>query len=98
MHFCSAAVETSRDRPYVKERLQLDEIKLSTIVNCHLPSLSKVLERLVEIGISQSFNHIHHKFVFANVIGPLSLTEQWRQELDNHEDNWASLYGFVKIF
>lgn len=100
MHFCSAAVETSRDRPRVKKRLQLDEVKLSTIVSCHLPSLSKVLERLVEIGVSQSFKNIHHKFVFASVMGLLSLTEQWRKELDNHElqDNWAGLYGFVKIF
>ena len=52
----------------------------------------KVLERLVEIGVSQSFNHIHHKFVFASVMGLSSLAEQWRKTISNFK-----IFGLVSM-
>ena len=56
-----------------------------------LPSLSKVFERLVHARVSPYFENIYHKHVFAYrkfhgcATGLLSLTEQWRRELDNHK-------------
>ena len=51
-----------------------------------------MLERLVEIGVSQSFNHIHHKFVFASVMGLSSLAEQWRKTITNFK-----IFGLVSM-
>ena len=55
-----------------------------------LPSLSKVFEMLVHTRISPYFEDIFHKHVFAyrkhhgTDTALLSLTEQWRKELDQH--------------
>ena len=55
-----------------------------------LPSLSKVFETLVHTRISPYFEDIFHEHVFAyrkhhgTDTALLSLTEQWRQELDQH--------------
>ena len=55
-----------------------------------LPSLSKVFETLVHTRISPYFEDIFHEHVFAyrkhhgTHTALLSLTEQWRKELDQH--------------
>ena len=56
-----------------------------------LPSLSKVFETLVHSRVSPRFRNILHKFVFAyrkhDVCDTalLSLTEEWRKELDDRK-------------
>ena len=56
-----------------------------------LPSLSKVFETLVHTRISPYFEDIFHEHVFAyrkhhgTDTALLSLTEQWRKELDQHK-------------
>ena len=56
-----------------------------------LPSLSKVFETLVHSRVSPRFSHILHKFVFAYRkhhgcdTALLSLTEEWRKELDDRK-------------
>ena len=54
-----------------------------------LPTLSKVFERLIHNRLGPYFEDLYHKLVFAYRKGHgcdtavLSLTEQWRKELDN---------------
>ena len=56
-----------------------------------LPALSKVFETLVHSRVSPRFRNILHKFVFAyrkhDVCDTalLSLTEEWRKELDDRK-------------
>ena len=56
-----------------------------------LPSLSKVFERLMHDRVSPHFENIFYKYVFAYRkhhgcdATLLSLTEQWKKELDNHK-------------
>ena len=56
-----------------------------------LPSLSKVFERLIHNRVGPYFEDLYHKLVFAYRKGHgcdtalLSLTEQWRKELDNRK-------------
>ena len=56
-----------------------------------LPSLSKIFETLIHSRISHYFNDIFHEDVFAysknhgTDTALLSLTEQWRKELDQHD-------------
>ena len=56
-----------------------------------LPSLSKVFETLVHSRVSPRFRNIPHKFVFAYRkhhgcdTALLSLTEEWRKELDDRK-------------
>ena len=56
-----------------------------------LPSLSKVFETLVHSRVSPRFRNILHKFVFAYRehhgcdTALLSLTEEWRKELDDRK-------------
>ena len=56
-----------------------------------LPSLSKVFERLIHYRVAPYFEDLYHKLVFAYRKGHgcdtalLSLTEQWRKELDNRK-------------
>jgi len=56
-----------------------------------LPSLSTVFETLVHTRISPYFEDIFHKHIFAyrkhygTDTALLSLTEQWRKELDQHK-------------
>lgn len=56
-----------------------------------LPSLSKVFEKIVELRMSPHFEKIYHKYVFAYRkhhgcdTAILSLTEEWKKELDNHK-------------
>ena len=56
-----------------------------------LPSLSKVFETLVHSRVSPRFRNILHKFVFAyrkhhgGETALLSLTEEWRKELDDRK-------------
>ena len=63
-----------------------------------LPSLSKIFETLVHSRISHYFDDISHKHVFAyrknhgTDTALLSLTEQWRKELDQH-----NIIGIVSI-
>ena len=55
-----------------------------------LPSLSKVFETLVNARVSPHFENQYHKYVFPYRkhhgcdTAVLSLTEQWKKELDNH--------------
>ncbi|KAK2566188.1 hypothetical protein P5673_009645, partial [Acropora cervicornis] len=55
-----------------------------------LPSLSKIFETLIHSRISHYFDDIFHEHVFAyrknhgTDTAVLSLTEQWRKELDQH--------------
>ena len=55
-----------------------------------LPSLSKIFETLIHSRISRYFYDIFHEHVFAyrknhgTDTALLSLTEQWRKELDQH--------------
>ena len=55
-----------------------------------LTSLSKIFETLIHSRISHYFDDIFHEHVFAyrknheTDIALLSLTEQWRKELDQH--------------
>ena len=56
-----------------------------------LPSLSKFFETLVHSRVSPRFRNILHKFVFAYIkhhgcdTALLSLTEEWRKELDDRK-------------
>ena len=56
-----------------------------------LPSLSKVFEKIVELRMSPYFEKIYHKYVFAYRkhngcdTAILSLTEEWKKELDNQK-------------
>ena len=56
-----------------------------------LPALSKVFERLVHTRMSPHFEEIYHKYVFAYRklhgcdTALLSLTEQWKKDLDDHK-------------
>ena len=56
-----------------------------------LPSLSKVFERLIHNKVGPYFEDLYHKLVFAYRKGHgcdtalLSLTKQWRKELDNRK-------------
>ena len=56
-----------------------------------LPSLSKVFERIMNIRMSLHLETMYHKYVFAYRkhhgcdTALLSLTEEWRKELDNHK-------------
>lgn len=55
-----------------------------------LPTLSKVFEKLIHSRLSPYFENIYHKYVFAYRkhhgcdTALLSLTEQFKKELDNH--------------
>lgn len=54
-----------------------------------LPAISKVFEKIVHCRISPYFEEIYHKYVFAYRkyhgcdSALLSLTEQWKKEIDN---------------
>ena len=67
----------------------LGSIKITVLTI--LPSLSKVFERLMHDRVSPHFENIFHKYVFAYrkhhgcEAALLSLTEQWKKELDNHK-------------
>ena len=56
-----------------------------------LPVLSKVFEKLVHSRLASHFKDVYHNNVFANRdyhgcdAAILSLTEQFKKELDNHE-------------
>ena len=56
-----------------------------------LPSFSKVFETIAHARISPNFENIYHKYVFAYRkhdgcdTAILSLTERWKQELDDHK-------------
>ena len=56
-----------------------------------LPSFSTVFETIVHARISLNFENIYHKYVFAYRkhhgcdTAILSLTERWKQELDDHK-------------
>ena len=56
-----------------------------------LPSLSKVFEKIVELRMSPYFEKIYYKYVFAYRkqngcdTAILSLTEEWKKELDNQK-------------
>ena len=56
-----------------------------------LPDFSKVFERLVHHRISPHFEGIYHKYVFAYKkyhgcdTALLSLTEQWKKEIDDNK-------------
>ena len=69
-----------------------------------LPSLSKVFETLVHTRISPYFEDIFHEHVFAyrkhhgTDTALLSLTEQWRQELDQHNIIGIVSMGLSKAF
>ena len=63
-----------------------------------LPALSKVFEKIVHCRISPYFEEIYHKYVFAYRkyhgcdSALLSLTEQWKKEIDNNK-----LIGLVSM-
>ena len=69
-----------------------------------LPSLSKVFERLIHARVSPHFESIFHKFVFAYRkhhgcdTALLSLTKQWKKELDNHKIIGAVSMDLSKAF
>ena len=56
-----------------------------------LPALSKVFEKIIHCRISPYFEEIYHKYVFAFRkyhgcdSALLSLTEQWKKEIDNNK-------------
>ena len=69
-----------------------------------LQSLSKVFERLVHRRMSPYFEEIYHKYVFAyrtyhgcETAIP-SLTEQWKQDLDNHKEIGIVAMDLSKAF
>ena len=63
-----------------------------------LPAISKVFEKIVHCRISPYFEEIYHKYVFAYRkyhgcdSALLSLTEQWKKEIDNNK-----LIGLVSM-
>ena len=81
-------METRRVTPVFKKDCSLTKSNYRPITI--LLSLSKVFETLVHTRISPYFEDIFHKHVFAyrkhhgTDTALLSLTEQWRKELDQH--------------
>ena len=75
--------------PVYKKDCRLDKSNYRPITI--LPSLSKVFETIVHSRISPHFENIYHKYVFAYRkyhgcdTAILTLTEQWKKELDNHK-------------
>ncbi|CAB3994347.1 RNA-directed DNA polymerase from mobile element jockey, partial [Paramuricea clavata] len=75
--------------PVYKKECELSKINYRPLTI--LPSLSKVFEKIVELRMSPHFEKIYHKYVFAYRkhhgcdTAILSLTEEWKKELDNHK-------------
>ncbi|CAB4019481.1 Hypothetical predicted protein, partial [Paramuricea clavata] len=75
--------------PVYKKECELSQINYRFLTI--LPSLSKVFEKIVELRMSPHFEKIYHKYVFAYRkyhgcdTAILSLTEEWKKELDNHK-------------
>ena len=69
-----------------------------------LPSFSKVFEKIVNNNISPHFESIYHKYVFAYRkhhgcdAALLSLTENWKMELDNHKVVGLIMMDLSKAF
>ena len=69
-----------------------------------LPLLSKMFASIVHARLCRHFENIYHKYVFASRkhcgcdTAILSLTERWKQELDNHEVIGEVSMDLSKVF
>lgn len=88
--------------PVFKKDCSLDKLNYRPVTI--LPSLSKVFASIVHARLSPHFEKIYHKYVFAYRkycgcdTAILSLTERWKQELDNHKVIGVVSMDLSKVF
>ena len=88
--------------PVFKKDCSLDKSNYRPVTI--LPLLSKMFASIVHARLSHHFENIYHKYVFASRkhcgcdTAILSLTERWKQELDNHEVIGEVSMDLSKVF
>ncbi|KXJ11565.1 RNA-directed DNA polymerase from mobile element jockey [Exaiptasia diaphana] len=88
--------------PYHKKDSVLDKVNFRPVTV--LPAFAKVFERILHLQMTDHFESIFHDFTFAYrkyhgcAAALLTLTEHWREELDNRKVNAAVAIDLSKAF